>query len=217
MSHWPVMLKVQGRRCVIVGGGRVALRRAASLLECQARVTVIAPQIAPELRSLAVTCVERAYQAGDLANALLVVVATNDPAVNAQVAADAAAAGVLVNRSDDPEAGDLSIPAHAHHGPITLAVTTGGISATAAAQIRRELSQALDPAWEQLLAIAAPYRDLIQQRMPAGSQRVARLSKLCDSEAMALLKVHGSEAFGRYCEQLASQNFEDARLARGED
>jgi precorrin-2 dehydrogenase / sirohydrochlorin ferrochelatase len=203
MAELPVMLRVVGRRCVIVGGGAVALRRARALLEAGAEVRVVAPRVDAELQTLPVGVEQRPYRRGDLAGALLAVAATDDPAVNAAVAAEAREAGVLVNRADEPEAGDLTIPAHARHGPITLAVHTGGISAAAAATIRRQLSEALDPDWPRLLRIAAPYRELIQRRVPDDAARHERLTRLTGPEAMRTLKERGSAAFETFCDELS--------------
>lgn len=205
MADLPVMLKVRGTRCVIVGGGAVARRRAAALLEAGASVTVIAPDIDDELAAMAMRGVRierRGYAPGDLEGARLVVVATDDAALNERVAADArlpGAGGALVNRADDPDAGDVTIPAHARHGPITLAVHTSGISAAAAATIRRELSQSLDADWPRLLETVAPYRRRLQEAVEDPADRKARLVRLTDAEAMRILKAQGIEALQRHC------------------
>jgi len=199
-----VMLNVRGRRCVIVGGGAVAARRAAALLDSGAEVTVIAPKVDAELAGLAVTVHHRGYEQGDLDGARMVVVATDDPAVNERVAADAASLAILTNRADAPEQGDLTIPAHAHHGPITLAVHTGGTSARAAATIRRQLSDALDPDWPRLLEAAAPYRKRVQDAVPDPDDRQTRLRRLTDDQAMNILKSQGEPALRDHLEQVVT-------------
>jgi len=194
MPSFPVMLSVRDRRCVIIGGGSVALRRAASLIEAGATVALIAPKIDPGLADLPIEVSQRAYQPGDLEGAWLVITASDDSKVNRQVADNARRAGVLVNRVDEPESGDFTVPAHAHHGPVTLAVHTDGASASAAATIRHQLSDALDPDWPRLLAHAAEYRSLIQQRFDDPGQRRERLMKLADPAAIAILKEQGDHA-----------------------
>jgi len=194
MPSLPVMLDIQGKRCVILGGGPVALRRARALLLAGGDVAVIAPTIGPELSALPINRLERPYQHGDLDGAWLVIIASNDPQVNEAAAREAKQSNVLVNRADDPDSGDFTVPAHAHHGPITLAVHTDGTSASAAATIRRRLSDALDPDWPRLLAHAADYRAIIQQRFDDPGQRRERLMKLADPAAMAILKDQGDQA-----------------------
>ncbi|MCE9590884.1 MAG: bifunctional precorrin-2 dehydrogenase/sirohydrochlorin ferrochelatase [Planctomycetes bacterium] len=213
MPDLPVMLRISGRRCVVIGGGRVARRRAAALLDAGGDVTVIAPTIDPDLVSLKVKLEQRPYRNGDLAGAVLVVVATDDPAVNRLAADEARRVGVLVNRADDPESGDISIPAHAHHGPITLAVHTSGGSATASALIRRQMSDALDPDWPRLIELVSPYRSKVQAGFKDTAQRTARLARLADADALAVLKRDGTQALLARCEDLLkspiSQNLDD--------
>jgi precorrin-2 dehydrogenase/sirohydrochlorin ferrochelatase len=204
MGDFPIMLKVAGRRCVVVGGGEVAARRMQSLLDAGAMVTIIAPAWTMAIAEAAaaspdrVTCMDKSYEAGDLQrrhnDAALVIVATDDPKVNQQVQADARQIGVLVNRADDPEAGDFTVPAHAHHGPVTIAVHSGGVSASAAATIRRQMSAHLDPDWPRLLEAAAPHRQAIQQAFADVTQRRERLKQLTDEQAMRILKTQGIDA-----------------------
>lgn len=179
---------------MIVGGGQVALRRAQALIDAGAHVTVIAPEPDAKLALLAVELHSRPYRQGDLDGASLVVIASDDPQVNQSAARDAHKAGALVNRADDPPAGDFTVPAHAHHGLVTLAVHTGGVSAGAAAAIRRELSEALDHDWPRLIKAAGGFRSIIQKRYTNPDQRRSRLLQLTDAHAMAILKEKGEPA-----------------------
>lgn len=204
MVDLPVMLKIGGCRCVVIGGGAVAARRVGSLLEAGARVTLISPQVHESLDEQAnLTIHRRAYRQGDLAGARLVVIASDDPQANIAAADEAKAAGVLVNRADDPEQGDLAIPAHAHHGPVTLAVHTSGISATASAAIRRELSASLASHWPSLLAAVAPWRARIQGAIHDPADRRRRLAALVDEQALALWRQGGQAALEARLKQLA--------------
>ncbi len=206
MSDLPVILCVTGRRCVVVGGGAVACRRAGSLRDAGADVVVIARRIEPEhervLTGLGVEIERRPYQQGDLKGAMLVVIATDDLEVNRQVAQEARASGVLINRADEPSEGDLMIPAHAHHGPVTVAVYTGGASSSAAGAIRRELSAALDEDWPKLLEIVGPYREVIRRDVLTPTLRRERLAALGGESAMATLKRDGLEGLRRYCDEI---------------
>jgi len=181
------MLNLTGRRALVVGGGGVAVRRARSFLEAGAAVTVVAPELDPALEALQLIRLPRRFNSGDLDGAFLVVAATDDPAVNERVATLAQEAGILVNRADRPSAGDFTVPAHARHGPITLAVHSGGISAGAAATIRRELSAHLDPHWPEFLEACAPWRGRIQRAFAADAlTRRRRLAALVSTESRAL-------------------------------
>jgi uroporphyrin-III C-methyltransferase/precorrin-2 dehydrogenase/sirohydrochlorin ferrochelatase len=123
---YPLMLDLTGRRVVVVGGGRVALRRARALLAAGALVDVIAPQVDPGLAAIEVRLSRRKYRDGDLAGAWLAHAATDDPAVNARVAADAQRLRIWCVRADDAAASRAWTPAAARHGDITVAVTAGG-------------------------------------------------------------------------------------------
>lgn len=203
----PVMLHLRGRRCVVVGGGAVAVRRAGSLLACGAEVVVVAPQIDPRLNELPIERVERGYAEGDLDEAFLVVVATDQPDVNQCVAADAARLGVLVNRADDADEGDLTFMAHDRRGPLTLAVDTAHTSAAAAKSIREELFEALDDDWVTLLSEARPWRARIRGNPGAKTadapSRSAKLRRLTDREAMQVLKNQGVDALRRHLQAVA--------------
>ncbi len=125
-ERYPLMLSMAGRRAVVVGGGQVALRRARGLLEAGANVIVVAPSVLPDLAQLPVTVLARKYREGDLATAWLAHAATNDPVVNAQVAAEAERNRIWCVRADDATASAAWTPAVTRHGEVTVAVTAGG-------------------------------------------------------------------------------------------
>jgi uroporphyrin-III C-methyltransferase / precorrin-2 dehydrogenase / sirohydrochlorin ferrochelatase len=126
MSGYSIELELAGRLVVVVGGGAVALRRTRALVEGGARVTVIAPDVSSELAALPVTLRRRRYRAGDLSDAWLAHATTDDPAVNAAVAAEAERLRIWCVRADDAALTAARIPAVTRHGDITIAVTTGG-------------------------------------------------------------------------------------------
>lgn len=146
---YPVFLDLAAAPVLLVGGGPVALRKAEGLSAAGAAVTVIAPHVVPELDAVAVRIERRAYGPGDVDGHRLVITATNDPAVNAQVSADARAAGIWVNSADDPDNCSFILPAVARRGPVTVAVSTGGASPALASRLRRVIAETvLTPAVE---------------------------------------------------------------------
>jgi uroporphyrin-III C-methyltransferase / precorrin-2 dehydrogenase / sirohydrochlorin ferrochelatase len=124
--RYSLMVDLAGRRAVVVGGGHVALRRTRALLESGANVVVIAPVLLPELAALPVTVLPRRYRDGDLAAAWLAHAATDDPHVNALVAAEAERNRIWCVRADDGAASMAWAPAVARQGEVTVAVTSGG-------------------------------------------------------------------------------------------
>src|ERR1700723_2987966 len=115
---YPVNLVLEGRRCVVVGGGAVAARKVEGLVAAGAEVVVIAPEIGAPIRERGGTVVQRSYRLGDLDGAWLAIVATDDPAVNRLVRADGDAAGVWINAADDPTACSFTLPAVVRRGPV---------------------------------------------------------------------------------------------------
>ena len=149
----PVQLDVRGRRCVVVGGGVVGTRRVAALLDAGAQVVVISPDPAPALRTMAaegrVELVERPFAPEDLDGARLVVAATGVLDVDEAVSTAAGARGVLVNRSDRADRGDLAFPAVVRRGPVRLAVSTGG----AAPAVTRLVAESVDEGLDAVLGL----------------------------------------------------------------
>ena len=143
---YPVFLQLNDVSVLVVGGGAIALRKASGLVAAGAHVTVIAPDITPPLVELAHTALARPYVPDEAANYRLVITATSDPIVNAQVSADATAAGVWVNSADDPDNCTFILPAVARQGDITVAVSSGGASPALASHLRSRIaSQILTP------------------------------------------------------------------------
>jgi precorrin-2 dehydrogenase / sirohydrochlorin ferrochelatase len=162
---YPVGLVLEGRPCLVVGGGRVAARKVAGLVACGAHVTVLAPAIVDEIRGAGPSVVveERGYRDGEAAGYRFVIAATDDPAVNARVYADAEAAGVWCNVVDDPAHCSVSLPAVARRGPVTVAVATDGASPTLAAALRDRIAeQVLTPAVERVALDAREIRRELQ-------------------------------------------------------
>jgi siroheme synthase-like protein len=140
---YPVSLDVSGRSCLVVGGGKVAARKAQALLDCGADVTVIAPSLGAEMDAIvpSLEALERRpYSRGDACTFRLVVTATGDPEVDGAVYADADAAGVWVNSADDRAHSSFILPAVHRDGAVTVAVSTGGLSPALASWLRTRLA-----------------------------------------------------------------------------
>jgi len=125
VSGLPILLDLVGRQVVIVGGGVVATRRAKTFAEAGARVVVIAPTVTVELAATSVSVHPRPYRAGDLAQAWLAVTATDDSAVNAAVAEEAAQARIFCVRADTASSGTARVPAIHSSGDLTISVNAG--------------------------------------------------------------------------------------------
>lgn len=161
---YPVFLSLTDVRVLVVGGGRVAERKVAGLVAAGAQVTVVAPWVAPAVAAQAAQVHERPFAAGDCAGHRLVIAATDDPAVNAAVAAEADAAGVWVNSADDPANCTFALPAVARRGPVVVAVGSGGSSPALASHLRDRIdAEVLDDRVEAAALELQRQRREIQQ------------------------------------------------------
>lgn len=132
---------------MVVGGGKVADRKARGLLRAGALVRVVSPELEPGLAGLEVEVKRRPYEAGDLAEAALAFAATDSREVNAAVASEAKERGIPVNVADRPSEGDFALPSTLRRGGLQVAVSTGGASPTLAREIRQELEAMFGPEW----------------------------------------------------------------------
>lgn len=159
---YPVFLDLQGVPVLVVGGGVIAYRKAGGLAQAGAVVTVVAPEVLPELAELVAHVLLRPYRSADVAGFQLVITATNDPAVNAAVASDARVAQVWANSADDPQNCSFILPAVTRRGLVTVAVSTGGASPALAGTIRTRIAeQILTPQVEAAAVELARQRDEI--------------------------------------------------------
>jgi precorrin-2 dehydrogenase len=156
-SYYMACLDLEGRRCLVVGGGAVALEKVRGLLECRARVTVVAPRIEAELLDLPVRFVEGRYRTEDLEGHFLVVAATDDTELNRRVFADAEARGMLCNVVDVPELCSFILPAVHRADPIAVAISTGGASPALAQRLRDDVARLVT---EDHVALARELRNL---------------------------------------------------------
>jgi precorrin-2 dehydrogenase/sirohydrochlorin ferrochelatase len=140
-------MDLSGRRCVIVGGGEVASRKARNLVEAGAEVVVISPEVSSELEGISTEILRRPYEPGDLEGASLAFAATDVRAVNAAVTREARERGILVNVADAPSEGDFALPSTLRRGGLQVAVSTGGASPSLAREIRAELERLFEPGW----------------------------------------------------------------------
>ncbi|MBN2312084.1 MAG: bifunctional precorrin-2 dehydrogenase/sirohydrochlorin ferrochelatase [Candidatus Hydrogenedentes bacterium] len=192
MRLYPLALKVAGRRCLVVGGGRVAERKVASLLAAGARVVVVSPALCPGLDALArdsmIDAHLRGFVSGDVAGAFIVIAATDDPAVNEAVYTAAKEHGVLINTVDVPDRCDFYVPAQVNRGDLTVTVSTGGVCPALSKRLRKELDRLVSPAYEPYLELLEQLREQLQARVADPEKRKGVLEAFLDSAAFEQLE-----------------------------
>lgn len=166
--YYPISLNISGEKCVVIGGGQVALRKVSALLEYGADIEVISHEICPELSKLEesgmVHVIRRDYIQGDLKGALLAIAATDDSRINQRVTTEARRKKVLVNVVDDLHNSDFIVPSCLRRGDVTIAVSTGGISPALARKIRTEIERSIGDEYASLAMLISEVRSELKQK-----------------------------------------------------
>lgn len=167
-AYYPLFLNIRGKKCVVVGGGQVALRKVKALLEAGADVKVISPHLCPELIKLAdteeISVEKRPFLSADLEGSLISVAATDDNSINLKVAKEAKGKGILVNVVDDPNNSDFIVPSYFRRGDITIAVSTAGRSPALARKIRLKLEDDFEDEYATLAVLIEEVRIEIRRQ-----------------------------------------------------
>jgi len=167
MRFYPVNFLLEGKSCVVVGGGEVAARKVNGLLDAGAVVTVVSPEACEAIESLAdegkLKWKKENWRAELAREAVLIVVATDDEAVNRRAAADARKARIPVNVADRPDDCDFVLPSILRRGPITVAVGTGGASPALAAHLRRQLQEVVGHEYAMAADILGKLREILEK------------------------------------------------------
>nr|VFK31710.1 MAG: uroporphyrin-III C-methyltransferase / precorrin-2 dehydrogenase / sirohydrochlorin ferrochelatase [Candidatus Kentron sp. MB]VFK75624.1 MAG: uroporphyrin-III C-methyltransferase / precorrin-2 dehydrogenase / sirohydrochlorin ferrochelatase [Candidatus Kentron sp. MB] len=168
MDFLPIFLHIKQRPCLVVGGGEVAARKVALLLQAEASVTVVAPALGTALTKLHqaghIRHAARTFSADDLAHQYLVIAATNDTGLNHRVALLANARQIPINVVDRPELCTFVVPSIIDRSPVIAAVSTGGASPVLARLIRARLETLIPAAFGRLAILAAEFRGKVKQR-----------------------------------------------------
>lgn len=173
MDTFPIFLKIKGRRCVVVGGGEVAVRKVTLLLKAAAEVTVISPQLCDGLLHLLqqqrIHHIQASFSAGQLDDACLIVAATDDQAVNRAVSDAARERNMPVNVVDAPELCTFTMPSIVDRSPVVIAVSSGGAAPVLARLVRTRIETMIPATYGRLAALAGQYRAKVKQKF-AGMQ-----------------------------------------------
>lgn len=175
MDYLPIFIKLQGRRSVVIGGGEVALRKVSLLLKAGATVTVVAPDLCPELAERRdqqrIAHVAALFAPEQLDGAQLVIAATDDAATNRAVSEAAQARNVPVNVVDAPELCTFVVPSVVDRSPIVIAVSSGGNAPVLARMVRARLETLIPASYGRLAQLAGEFREKVKARFSSGQQR----------------------------------------------
>lgn len=190
--YYPISLNLNGHKCLVVGGGKVAERKVQTLLDCGANVFVVSPKLTSQLSLLTnsgkIHHLDREYQSIDLAEVFLVISATNDVQTNRQVAEDCFQRKILINVVDDLPNCNFIVPATFSRGSLTISVSTEGKSPMLARTIREKLEEQFAPEYGPFLEIMGQVRERAIREIPDEIKRRKIFEYLIKSDLLELIK-----------------------------
>jgi precorrin-2 dehydrogenase / sirohydrochlorin ferrochelatase len=186
-SNYPIMLRLEGKKVVVIGGGRVAERKVKGLLGTGSLITVISPQATDKLKGFAgsglIEWLERSFSIEDIKGAFLIFAATNDKVLNQSIKM-AASDQQLVNIADDPDGSDFHVPSHIQRGRLSISVSTGSASPTLARKIKEQLENQFDEQYEEYLEFLFLARQQILKEVQDPSRKGKILAAIVSEEFM---------------------------------
>lgn len=181
-KYMPVCIAMNGRKCLVVGGGPVALRKVENLLDYEPAITVVAPMMEEKFGYHAergrIAMEKREYRPGEAGEYDVVISATDDSPLNKRVYEDARSGGALVNAVDDPPHCDFIFPAVLRRHCLTTAISTDGNAPFMAGHLRVVLESIFPPHWEKLMEKAATFRSMVQTMWEGEPEK----KKICYAE-----------------------------------
>jgi precorrin-2 dehydrogenase/sirohydrochlorin ferrochelatase len=160
-NQFPINLNLEGRSCLVVGAGRIGLRKTEQLLAAGAIVTVVAPEVVSDFVGLPVTLHQRAFELTDLDGQRLVITATGNRELDQLIYDTCEERGVWINSADDPERCAFTLPAVVRRGDLMVTVSTGGNSPALSSWMRQKLEALVGPEFEEVVKELAHERVLI--------------------------------------------------------
>lgn len=183
--YYPVFLDLSGKRCVIIGGGRVAERKCSTLIKTGAKVVVISPEITRRLTKYKekglIRHIQRGYRSGDIRSAFMVIAATDSAGMNKTIAKDAVDGHKLLNVVDTPFLCNFITPSFFKRGLLTIAISTGGASPAIAKEIRKDIERIYGPEYSRYLKDMRDARSKAMKEIPNKKQRERFLKGLASA------------------------------------
>lgn len=190
--YYPIYLDIEDREVLIVGGGEVCARKAATLLRYGARVRVISPEVSGEVRSMAsegaIRLLEKRYDSDDLAGSALVIASTDDPCVNARVARDSRRKGIPVNVVDVTHLCDFIVPSVIEEGSIQIAISTGGKSPALARKLREAIESSVGAEWGVVNDILGRLRPIAKKALATDGDRKELFDAILAAGVLGLIR-----------------------------
>lgn len=202
-KYYPIMINIKNEKCVVVGGGNVALRKIAQLIEYGGKLTLISMEINEEMNCLIrtmgsdITYIDEDYKSEYINGAFIVIAATNDIDVNLQIARDCAQKNVLVNVVDDLESSKFIVPAKVKRGDLTVTVSTNGKCPFYSKLLRKKLELQFDDSYSTFVNILGDFRKELLLNIESSSKRKAIMASIDVEYYFKMFKEIGEESTRR--------------------
>ncbi len=212
MRYYPVNLDIHNRACLVVGGGSVGARKAATLLRAGAKVTVVSLQVHIRVETLAekdaIALKKRPYRTSDLEGMFLVIGATDDEDLNLRISSDAERANMLCNIADQPEKCNFILPAIVNRGDLILAISTSGKSPAFAKKLREEFEMRFGEEYAEFLRLMGAARKKLLARAHAPEAHKPLFEKLIQEDLIGLIREGKTEEIDTLLRQVLGRGFE---------
>jgi precorrin-2 dehydrogenase / sirohydrochlorin ferrochelatase len=192
MKYYPVNLDIRNRNCLVVGGGDVGTRKVMTLLECDAKVTVVTKHATEKLKKLAnmnrITLKHRSYLASDLYGMFMVIGATDDQKLNKQLHSDAESRNLLCNIADRPESCNFILPAIVNQGDLVISISTSGKSPGFAKKLRKDMEKEFGQEYKTFLQLMGRIREKLLSVEHEPEAHKILFEKLINSNLVDLIR-----------------------------
>ena len=216
MKYYPVHLDIKDRNCLVVGGGTVGTRKANTLLEYGARVTVVSPKPSQQLTKLAaegaIKLSRRAYQSADLEGAFLVIGATDDESLNQQISSDAALTNTLCNIADRPEVCNFILPSIIQRGDLVITISTSGKSPALAKKLRQKLETQFGKEYAEFLLLMGAIRKKLLSQAHEPEAHKTLFNQLIDSDLIQLMQAGKTEEINSLLYKILGEGYKIEEL-----
>lgn len=211
MNYYPIGLNIEGKNCLIVGGGSVGTRKAERLLQYKARVTIISSSFSETLIKLndnpSLTLLKKSYSSQDLKDIFLVIAATDNQALNRRISDDAAGNSILCNIADIPAASDFILPSIVKRGDLTITISTAGKSPAFAKQLRKDLAKQFGDEYAVFLELMGIIRKklLSEKHDPESHRKLFR--SLIENDLLGLIEQNNIKGIDDLFQRTPGCNF----------
>jgi len=227
MTYYPVLLNIQDKPCLVVGGGPVGARKTTGLLRSGARVTVVSPAFCEQFNALRekpmfckkMVCMKKEYEITDLEGMSIVFAATGNAQLNKQIMQDTRQQNMMCNIVDAPDDSNFILPSVVQQGDLILAVSTSGKSPALSKKIRKELEQHFGPEYQKMLFVMGNIRKrlLAQEHAPKRHKKI--FYTLIETGLLEMIKVGDEKKINSVLNDLLGNeyNYQDLVLQRSNE